>query len=128
MIITKKIMKNIDIYNIANALLENFQDEIGFPVRINFYFQKNLNELVAKAQEVEAARFEIFDKYGTKDEETNQYTFAEDIIETANQELSDLFELEQEVKVHKISVEDFGDIVLTNTQMNAIAFMFEEEE
>jgi hypothetical protein len=38
-----KMMTNLDIYNIANALLENFKDfNVSLPVKVNFYFQKNM--------------------------------------------------------------------------------------
>jgi hypothetical protein len=48
------MMTNMQIYDIANALGEHFQDkELKMPIKINFYLQKNKNTLMTLAQEVE---------------------------------------------------------------------------
>jgi hypothetical protein len=44
----------------------------------------------------------------------------------AQQELNDLFALEQEVNIHMFKLDDFDGIELTTTQLSAIMFMIEE--
>lgn len=64
-------LTNNEIYNYANALAEQFQDkEVKFPIKVNFYLQKNQNELMTLAQDIEKQRVEIIQEYGNQNEET----------------------------------------------------------
>lgn len=123
-----KMMTNLDIYNIANALLENFKDfNVSLPVKVNFYFQKNMQTLVTMAQEIDKERLAIFDKYGTRSED-GQYQFDPENTATINAALNDLFSLEQEVKVNLIELDWFANIELTGAQVAALAYMIKEED
>ena len=51
---------------------------------------------------------------------------AEEITAKANEELSELLEIEQEVKFYTFSIDAIKDIKLTSAQMKAIMFMIEE--
>ena len=123
-----KTMSNIDIYNTASMLLEAFKDEMSLPVKVNFYLQKNMNGIVEMAKEIDKTRMEIVQKYGELDEESGNYTFKEDVIDTVNKELADLFSLEQDVKINQIELDWFGSIELSSAQMAAIMYMIKEEE
>lgn len=127
MAITKS-MSNIDIYNTASMLLEAFKDEMSLPVKVNFYLQKNMNGIVEMAKEIDKTRMEIIEKYGELDEESGNYTFKEDVIDTVNKELADLFSLEQDVKINQIELDWFGSVELSSAQMAAIMYMIKEEE
>lgn len=127
--VQRKMMKNLEIYNLANALLEGFQDNnMTLPVKVNFYFQKNMSAIVEMAQDIDKSRLAIFDKYGKRDEENNQYTFDPSVTDQVNQELQDLFELEQEVKVNLLKLDWFDKVELTSQQVAAITFMIEDDE
>lgn len=127
--VQRKMMKNLEIYNLANALLENFQDNnMTLPVKVNFYFQKNMSTIVEMAQDIDKSRIAIFDKYGNRDEENNQYTFDPSVTDQVNQELQDLFELEQEVKINLLKLDWFDKVELTSQQVAAITFMIEDDE
>lgn len=127
--VQRKNMTNLQIYNIANMLLENFQNtNMELPVKVNFYFQKNMNHIVEMAQDIDKSRVAIFEKYGTKDEENNQYTFKPEDTDTVNKELQDLFDLEQEVKLNMLKLDWFDDIKLTTQQVAAMECMIEEED
>lgn len=123
-----KNMSNIDIYNTASGLLEAFKEEMNLPVKVNFYLQKNMNNIVDMAKDIDKTRMEIMQKYGTPDEDGTNYTFTEDIVDTVNKELADLFSLEQEVKINLIELDWFGSLELSSVQMSAIMFMIKEEE
>ena len=132
--VVRKMMTNIEIYNTANALVELFQEftsgetEAKFPVKVNFYFQKNMNTLVAMAKELEEERANIIRKYGTPSEDdANQIVVPEDKLEDANKELNDLFALEQEVAINTIDLECFDGIEMTQRQVVALTFMISEE-
>lgn len=125
----RKNMTNLEIFNIANALLENFSDaNMELPVKVNFYFQKNMAAIVAMAQEIDKTRVEIFNKYGTLDSENNQYRFEPSVTDTVNKELQDLFDLEQEVKINMLKLDWFDGVNLTTQQVAALAYMIEEED
>jgi uncharacterized alkaline shock family protein YloU len=122
-----KTMTNSEIYNIATALGKAFDDEKQtLPVKVNFYMQKNRATLVALAQEVEKARVDILQKYGTLNEDTNQFEFSKEVTETVVKELNDLLGLEQEVNIYTVNIDSFGDeLTLTTGQMEALMFMID---
>lgn len=127
MAITKS-MKNLEIYNIAISLMENFKDELNLPVKVNFYLQKNMTAIVEMAQEIDKTRKEIIEKFGTPVEEgSDEITVAPENLDAANKELTDLFELEQDVKIYPIKLDWFGDINFSSQQVAAITYMIEEE-
>lgn len=127
MAITKS-MKNLEIYNIAISLMENFKDELNLPVKVNFYLQKNMTAIVEMAQEIDKTRKEIIEKFGTPVEEgSDEITVAPENLDAANKELTDLFELEQDVKIYPIKLDWFGDINFSSQQVAAISYMIEEE-
>lgn len=122
-------LKNIDIYNDANALAGEFaQKEVKLPLKVNFYLQKNLKELVALAQDIEQQRVAIAQEYGTLNEETQQYEIPPENIASASRKLNELFDLTQEVKIYKVKLDAFGDADLSASQMQALLFMIDDEE
>ena len=126
MIIT---LTNNEIYAYANDLAENFSNnDIKFPVKVNFYLQKNQNELMNLAQEIEKQRIEIIQEYGIFNEETQKTEVPEDKIPEATEKLNDLFDLTQEVNIYKVNIDAFGNMSLTANQMQALMFMIEEEQ
>lgn len=127
--IIRKNMTNNEIYTAASNLLEAFENiaELKMPVKVHFYFQKNMDSIVTMAQDIEKSRNEVLQKYGTIDEETHNYKFADEDIDKVNSDITDLFSLEQEVKIHVIPMEWVEDMELTAKQVAAFSFMFEEE-
>jgi hypothetical protein len=120
-------MTNFEIYNIAKAMTEAFQDGSQYlPVKVNFFIQKNKGTLAALAQDIDNSRIAIVQNYGKLNEETNQFMVPEENIEAANAELMDLFNIEQEVDIRKISIDSMpDDINLTTAQMEALMFMID---
>ena len=118
-------MNNGMIYQYALALNEALNDnDLQMPVAVIFSIEKNKQTLMTVAQDVEKYRMDIIKKYG--EEVNGNYNVPQDKIEIANKELQDLFSIEQEVNIYKLSIEDLGDIKLTSNQMNAILFMIED--
>lgn len=133
MMVIRKTMSNTEIYNTATALSELFttmvQAEMKLPVKVNFYFQKNMNSLIAMAQELEQERTNIIMKYGTPTPEDPEKVMIDpEKLDDANKELSDLFSLEQEVAINAIELDWFDGINMTPQQVNAITFMIKDEE
>lgn len=122
-------LTNNEIYNYANALMTEFgEDQIKLPLKVNFYLQKNMVELVGLAQDIEKQRLVIAEEFGTLNEETQNYEIPQENITAASNKLEELFSLTQDVKIYKVKLDAFGDIDLTSTQMQALLFMIDEEE
>ena len=100
--------------------------EIKLPVKINFFLQKNIKAIQTAAQEIESARLGIAQTYGELDEKTQSYKIPNENLAKVNQELVDLFSLEQELPITMLKLENFENIELTYQQMSAIIFMIEE--
>lgn len=126
---TKNItLTNLEIYTNAQALMENITTDLNLPVKVGFYIQKNMKKMTELAQEIEKSRMEIFDKYGEKDEENNQYKFDKSVQEQVQKELNDLFDLTQDVKTNMLELDWFDDIDLTANQIATISYMIADDE
>lgn len=128
--VIRKLMSNLEIYNNANALLTAFADfeNIVLPVKVHFYFQKNMDNITEIAKDIEKAREEILRKHGTLSEDGMNFTFPSEIVEEVNKDINDLFTLEQEVKINLIPLSWLESLSLTAKQVNALTFMIDEEE
>jgi len=122
-------LTNNEIYNYANALAREFNNqEVKLPIKVNFYLQKNIQELLNLAQDIEKQRIGIAEEFGVLNEETQNYDIPSENIPAATQKLNDLFDLTQEVKIYKVKLDAFNDIELSAAQMQALLFMIDEEE
>ena len=122
-------LTNYNIYTYANALAKAFDNnDQKLPVKVSFYLTKNKNLLLQLAQEIDQNRNNIIKKYGkTSEIDENQYQIPKEDIEKAQQEIEDLFNLEQEVQIYMISLNSFNENdTLTPAQMEALMFMMED--
>ena len=119
-------MTNKQIYEYAQNLSIFNNCDIKMPVRINFYLQKNIQILQQAADEIDKARMQLGAQYGTPNSAGNGYNILPEHVNTVNQELNDLFTLEQELNIHIFKLSDFDGIDLEYQQMSAILFMIEE--
>jgi hypothetical protein len=131
--VIRKTMSNMEIYNIASALVtlqKKMSDEqMVFPVKVNFYFQKNTSILVDMAQDLDEERSNIIMKFGSPSESNpEQIEIPKDKVEEVNKQLQDLFSLEQEVAVNVINLEWFDGVNMTPAEFAAISFMIKDEE
>ena len=122
------LLTNNQIYNYANALVSAFQDkEQRLPMKLNFFIQKNKKILLELAQDIEQARVTIAQTHGKLDEATQQFIIPPEEVANAQQELIDLFSIEQEVNIGMVKADSLNDdFNLTTAQMEAIMFMIEE--
>lgn len=124
----RRNMTNNEIYTTAIALSQNVANaNLCLPIKVNFYLQKNITALMEIAQDLEKSRTEILQKYG-KQNDSGNYDFEGDNLEKANEELTELFKLEQEVPIYEINLNDFGNVELDGKQVQAISYMIKEEE
>lgn len=122
-----KLMTNNDIYKLALGLTNaNFENsDIYIPAAVNFAIQKNKMALMEIAEEVEKNRIAIIQHYGEV-EVDGSYTISPEKIEAANNELKQLLDIEQEIKLYQFEIDMLGNVQLTYAQMEAIMFMIED--
>lgn len=117
---------NKNIYSRAQELNVFSGFNKSLPVRIGFFLQKNIRILIEAATEIEQAKMSIAAQYGKLNESQTGYDVPPENVEIVNQELNDLFNLEQDLPIHIFKLSDFDGIELTYQQMSAIMFMIEE--
>lgn len=119
-------MKNKQLYEYAQKLSIFNEFDKKLPVKISFYLHKNIKAIQEAVEEIEMARMNIGQKFGKLNETQNGYNILPENMQQANQELMDLFELEQDIKIHYFKIEDFDNIELSYQELSAIMFMIEE--
>lgn len=121
------LMKNGEIYSLSKNLMEAFKDGTQkLPIKINFYIQKNKNNLINLAQDIETARMDILKSHAVVDSVSGELSLPPEAIEAANVELAELYELEQDVNIYMVKIDVLpDDMVLTTGQMEALMFMLQ---
>lgn len=122
-----RIMTNEEIYECGRRAITDFSDDISLPVKVGFYLRKNLKEMMALAKEVDEARADILSKYGELTEDGTKFNLRPECIADANKEVRELMHITQIVDVYMLDLDDFDGITLTSGQIDAIAFMLNEE-
>lgn len=117
---------NQKIYKYSQLLGVFTSCNIKLPVRINFFLQKNIRTIAEAAAEIEQTKMSIAAQYGKLNESQTGYDIPAENLEVVNQELTDLFDIEQELSIHIFKLDDFNELELTYQQMSAIMFMIEE--
>lgn len=120
---------NEQLYTILSNLNQEIlsHEELMFPVKVNFYIQKNKNILIPLVQEIEDVRLKILSNYGEINEETQQYQLHPETMDQAIKEFNDLFAVKQMVNFCKIDLAELSSMALTMPQMDALIFMIKEE-
>lgn len=122
-----KSLTNKEIYSYALGMMNIFNDnDVYMPAALAYSIQKNKNLLSSLAEEIEISRMNIIQHYGVAQTDGN-FIVAEDKISIANQELEDLLNIIQEVKIYTCKIEELNDIKLTSSQMQSMLFMIYED-
>ena len=121
-------LTNNEIYSYAGLLNQYFGPEctVKFPIKINFFLQKNIETLTNAAQEIEKARLKIAQDYGVLTEDGTGYSIPDDKLEEAQSQLNELFGLEQHLKIKRFSIEDFNNVELSTAETAALMFMIKD--
>lgn len=120
-------LTNERIYNLTNSYTQEFADFKSYiPAKVNFAIQKNMQVLAAAAQGIEETRMEVAKHYGVMGEDGQGYSIPEDARPQVQQELNDLFSIEQELEIKTFSIDALGNVEFTPAQMQVIMFMIED--
>ena len=119
-------LTNLEIYSLANQLAEAFNtgdNTEHLPIKINFFLQKNMKIMLDLGQDIDKTRTEIIQRYGVLNQETNNYDIPAEKVQDAQKELTDLFDIEQEVKINMLDINLFDTVDISEKKGNAILFM-----
>lgn len=125
----KILLSNNTIYAYAIRIKE-FCDEKAetlMPAKCSFYIYKNLNTLIEAATCIDKARQNILEKYG-KEQSEDIFDISQENRELAQQELTELSEIEQEINLYYIHLGDIENVDLSVKQISNINFMILDEE
>lgn len=123
-----KIMTQEEIYTLACALMSQFENfEMRMPAAITYAIQKNKKLFASIAQEIEQNRYDILNHYGTLQED-GQFIVSKENIDKANEELHNLLQIQEEVKIYVFTLEDLQSIEFTMAQMDTLMFMIDDNE
>lgn len=121
-----KILSNYDIYIIGKKLESiSFDKNRYLPARINFFILKNKKVILELAQQIEELRIGVIRHYGVPQED-GSYIIPNNLISEANQEINDLFSINQEINILSLKISDLEGLEFTFAQMDALMFMIEE--
>ena len=118
---------NYQIYEYMQVFNDLFEkQDLYIPIKANFIIQKNIRTIVTAGAEIEEARLNVAQRYGKLNKDQSGFLIPQDKLEKANQEITDLFSIEQDLDIRMIKLEDLGNAELTAKQMQAIMFMIED--
>lgn len=103
-------MKNKDIMKLYQGLCEI--SELKFKPRTSFILAKNKVALEPLYSIIVKCQRDIFEEYG-EIKEDGSVLIPNDKIKEANKALEELMELDNTVQIIKISIEDFGNEVVS---------------
>ena len=127
-------MKNYEIVTIVNAFEKlKTSDETGplLPAAIAWKRRLNLsklldaNRIINEALDEVSAKFSS-DEYSIFDKEKGQRLVKPEFLEKYAKLRAEVLEQETELEIKKVKIEEIGDIILSDSDMDTLAFMIEE--
>lgn len=118
-------LTNAIIYNSLPVL--RTLNTTKLPIKTSYKVNKNIRALQSKLDFVEEQRTSLIRKYGTE-EENGSINVGIENIETFYKDFNEVLEIEEDVKIHKLSLEELEDVQLTSEEFGLIEYMLEIEE
>ena len=105
--------------------IERNKDYKRMGVKIVYWITKNKMSLSKAIEAYQKTFKELTDRYKVKTVEDKLKTEDETKQAEFDKELNELLSIEVEVNIVKINIEDFGDCVISQADMDAMNFMIE---
>ena len=123
-------MKNIDIVNIVNVFLHG-TGELSLPASVAWKRRLNMKKLIEAKAIIDEALREIDVKYADEEHsekmDDGSYKVKPEYFEEFVNAKDEILLQDTDIDVKKVSIDDLGDINLTDAQMDTLAFMIAEE-
>lgn len=122
-------MKNIDILSIVTAY-QKADGTLTLPAKVAWTRRVNLKKLSEAKAIIDEAMQDLQRKYADDEHseatEDGQRKVKSEYMAEFIKAQGDILMQDTDVDIKKVSIEDLGDIALTDKQMDTIAFMIEE--
>lgn len=121
-------MKNIDILTIVTAY-QKTDGTLTLPAKVAWIRRVNLKKLAEAKAIIDEAMQEIQQRFADDEhssEKDGQRLVKPQYMAEFSKAQADILLQETDVDIKKISIEDLGDITLSDKQMDTIAFMISE--
>lgn len=103
------------------------------PVKVSYAIAKNIAKIEAELNVYNKEREKLIEKYSVKDEqgktivdENNQIKIREEYITDWNRDIKELLSIENEVDIHKFSIDALEGYSMTPAELMIIDYMIEE--
>lgn len=123
-------MKNIDIITTVNAF-QHVDGTLSLPASVAWTRRVNFRKLTDAKSIIDEAMQELQRKYADDEHsymDGDQRKVKEEYLAEFVKAQSEILVQETDVSIKKVSIEDLGNIQLTDKQMDTIAFMIEEDD
>lgn len=120
-------LKNIEIMNSIPVINKLLQSDVD--ITAQFILNKNTSAINDIAKAYVTGRNKLLDKYVKKDEEgkmvieNNNYIFDDGNAEKCMDEMNKLDNIENDIKLQKLSIEDLKGAKVTGAEFEAIKFL-----
>ena len=122
-------LSNGRIVNDSAKLAEISQKQL--PIKASYAIAKNIAKLESELKIFNTERNKLVEKYSVKDEqgktivsENNQITIAD--LVGWNKDINELLAIENEIEIHKFSIEALDGCVMTPAELMILDYMIEE--
>lgn len=114
----------------TEALVEEIlsNDKLKFPAKVNYIIQRNYKKMLEVAQDVAEERIKICEEYSTSQEEDKYFFEDKEKRVQANEELTGLLSVEQNIDILTFDIAAIENVLLTNKQMEVLMLMIDGEE
>lgn len=103
------------------------------PAKVSYAIAKNIAKIEAELNVYNKEREKLIEKYSVKDEqgktivdENNQIKIREEYITDWNRDIKELLSIENEVDIHKFSIDALEGYSMTPAELMIIDYMIEE--
>jgi hypothetical protein len=124
-------LSNEKILNDAVQLSKLSQKEL--PIKVSYAIAKNISKIESELKTYNKERDKLIEKYSQKDEhgktiidENNRIKLKEEHLEDWDKDIKELLAIENEVDIHKFSIEALNGFSMTPTELRVIDYMIEE--
>lgn len=124
-------LTNGKILNDSTKLSEIAQKQL--PIKASYAIAKNLMRLEAELKTYNKEREKLIEKYSVKDEqgktiidENSQVKIQEEYLTEWNKDFQELLDIENEVDIHKFSVEALNGYNMSASELMLIGYMIDE--
>ena len=121
-------MKNIDILTIVTAF-QKADGTLTLPAKVAWTRRINYKKLAEAKAIIDEAMQELQAKYASDEysyQDGDERKVKTEYMKSFVEEQSEILTQDTDVDIKKVSIEDLGDINLTDKEMDTLAFMIED--